>query len=350
MRLMLSLLVALGIGSSALAQTATRPLHSQFSPSDAQQVIPKLAKTLEDDYVFPEIGRQYAATLRANLAAGRYSSFADTGAFADKVTADLQAIHRDGHLVLVAPRTDRPAGAPPSSAPPDAPPPIGKSGWIAPGVAYIEFRSFPGDEVTLAKLRQFVADHAKARVLIIDTSNEFGGGWLSEANVLFSELFSRPRDLVAIDIRQAVEERIGGFPVAPTLHKVQAPEGVVRYIHSVDPSAEPKWRTTKVYVLISHSTVSAGEHLAFALKQSHRATLIGERTWGKGNVETDMPMPAGYVAVVPFARAFDPRTGKGWEGVGVQPDIHTHPGRALAAALKLAGVKESAKAALASPK
>jgi C-terminal processing protease CtpA/Prc len=32
-------------------------------------------------------------------------------------------------------------------------------------------------------------------------------------------------------------------------------------------------------------------------------------------------MPGGYMAVIPFARAYDPVTGDGWEGVGVKPDV-----------------------------
>ena len=39
--------------------------------------------------------------LRAKLAAGGYASFKDAKAFTETVTADLRAVHRDGHLRLV---------------------------------------------------------------------------------------------------------------------------------------------------------------------------------------------------------------------------------------------------------
>jgi Peptidase family S41/N-terminal domain of Peptidase_S41 in eukaryotic IRBP len=346
MRVLLSLLLTAWIGAAAAQQPSPSPLHPPFAASDAQQIIPRLADALEQNYVFVDIGKRYATMLRASLAAGRYASFPDSGAFAERVTADLQAVARDAHLVLIAPRTDRPAADSPSSAVPDQPPPIGKAGWIAPGVAYIEFHSFPSDDQTLAKLREFLRRHAGARVLIIDTVNEHSGGWVGEADVLFRELFSRPRDLVAIDIRKAVDERIGGLPTGPSIRKADAPAGVVRYIHSVTPSPDAGLRNTKVYVLISNRTISAGEHLVFALKQSHRATLIGERTRGAGHVENDVPMPGGYTAVIPFGRAYDPRTGKGWEGVGVLPDLRVPAGKALQKALDLAGVKVRAEDAL----
>lgn len=111
---------------------------------------------------------------------------------------------------------------------------------------------------------------------------------------------------------------------------------MVRYIHSV-PSPKGRLKNAKVYVLISNRTISAGEHLVFALKQSHRATLIGERTRGAGNVSQDVAMPGGYTAVIPFTHAFDPRTGEGWEHAGVRPDIRVPAEKALAKALALAG-------------
>jgi hypothetical protein len=323
------------------------PLHPPFAVSDARQVIPKLADALEENYVLPDAGKRYAAMLRANLAAGRYVNFADSGAFGERVTSDLQAVHRDAHLVLVAPRADRPAGEAQSSAPPTPPPALGKAGWIAPGVAYVDLRRYPSDKETLTKLEEFVTRHSGAKALILDTRNQFSGGWIGEADVLFRQLFDKPRDLVAIDIRKAVDDRIGGLSTGPTVRKVDAPAGVVRYIHSVTPSPHAGLLDANVYVLIGRTTVSSAEHIAFALKQSHRAILIGERTKGAGNVETDVPMPAGYTAVIPFGRAYDPRTGKGWEGVGVQPDVRVPADQALEKALRLAGVKTDAKAALA---
>ena len=322
------------VALASCAPTAHAPppsVHPPFSVEDARKVLPALAALLVDDYVFPETGRRYAAMLQSNLAAGRYARFPDAGAFAEKVTADLQAVSPDKHLVLIAPRTDRPG---PASTPASDPPPVGKSGWMGPGVAYLELHSFPSDPPTLDKLRTFLAQHAGAKTLIIDLVHEHAGGWVGEADLLFSQLYASPTDLVAIEVRQAVDQRMGGLS-APSIRKLDAPPGVVRYLHSVTPAPGATLHDTRVYVLVSNRTISAGEHLAFALQRTHRATLIGERTRGAGNVETEVPIGVGYSAVIPFARAFDPRTGKGWEGVGVVPDIQVPPEKALDEALRL---------------
>ena len=140
---------------------------------------------------------------------------------------------------------------------------------------------------------------------------------------------------------------MGGLPVGPSIRRVDSPTGVVRYMHSVTPAPSPGLGNTRVYVLIGNRTISAGEHLAFALQRTRRAILIGETTRGAGHVETDFQLAAGYSAVIPFARAFDPETGEGWEGVGVRPDIAVAADEALGEALRLAGVTMSAEAALA---
>jgi C-terminal processing protease CtpA/Prc len=59
-------------------------------------------------------------------------------------------------------------------------------------------------------------------------------------------------------------------------------------------------------------------------------------------------MGSGYAAFVPVGRTFDPDTGQSWEGTGVAPDVPVSADRALDEALKLAGVKVSGEAALAS--
>ena len=61
-------------------------------------------------------------------------------------------------------------------------------------------------------------------------------------------------------------------------------------------------------------------------------------------------MGAGYAAFVPVGRTFDPDTGQSWEGTGVAPDVAVPADKALDEALKLAGVKVSGEAALASLK
>ena len=96
--------------------------------------------------------------LRAKLAAGDYAAFADAESFATKVTADLQAVHKDKHVRLrpvsaeMRARRQAPNGGPPTAST------VAKAGWIADKVAYIDLRGLPGNEATLADVRKFLAD------------------------------------------------------------------------------------------------------------------------------------------------------------------------------------------------
>jgi hypothetical protein len=77
-----------------------------------------------------------------------------------------------------------------------------------------------------------------------------------------------------------------------------------------------------VYVLISYDTFSAGEALAYHLKHSGRATLVGSQTpGGAHDCEFHNCRNLNIRVKVPCRKAVSPFTGTNWEGVGVTPDI-----------------------------
>jgi hypothetical protein len=352
---MASFVMAMAASGMAGAQPAPAPAPAMAQPvapfveGEARAAVEALATALDDNFVFPEIGDRYAAALRAKLASGGYARFESADAFAKAITADLQAIHADGHLRLFAPEP-RKAGEAPRRMGPQPDTAIGKSGWLADGVAYIDFRGFPGDPATLQRLRTFLDGHATARTLIID-ARRHGGGGLAEMDVMFPLFFGKEQVLVQMDTRSAVEERHGSpIPEGPTLVRAQGPKEIVRRSHKVIPAAQANGlRSARIFLLTSKRTGSAAEHLALSLKRTGRATLIGETTAGAGHFGGVAPMgEAGYLAFIPVGRTFDPDTGQGWEGVGVKPDVEVPADKALDEALKRAGVRAGAAKDLAS--
>ena len=326
-----------------------------FDRADAEKAVSDLATALDENFVFPDAAAKYAAMLRANLAAGKYASFSDAHAFAEQVTADLQAVHKDGHLRLrpIPPEMrKRMKEGGPRRGPSDESA-VGRAGWLADGVAYIDFRGFPGNEATLADVRKFLAAHSGAKTLIIDARRN-GGGGLDEMNLLFAQLYAQPTTLVVMETRQAAEER-RGMPIedeqAAMLRKVAGPAKIVRREHYVAPAAaQGPLKDAKVYLLTSKDTFSAAEHLSLSLKRTKRATLIGEATGGGAHFGGMVPMGENYVAFIPVGRTFDPDNGKSWEATGVAPDIAVPADKALDEALRLAGVQVSGEAALAALK
>ena len=72
-------------------------------------------------------------------------------------------------------------------------------------------------------------------------------------------------------------------------------------------------------VLVNGGSASASEILAAALHDNHRATLIGRRTYGKGSVQTIMPLADGQALKITTSRYFTP-AGISINGVGIVPD------------------------------
>jgi hypothetical protein len=340
--------ISLGAFAAGPVSAAETAAAVPFVKADAEAAVRDLAAAVEQDYVFPDIGKKYAAFLRANLAAGKYASFASAEAFARKVTEDLRGFHKDGHLRLEVIRPDA-SGKRQMSGPPTGND-VTRAGWLAPGVAYIDFDGFPGNEATLAKVRDFLAAHRDAKTLIIDARHN-GGGGLAEMNLIFAQIFAKPTTLVTMDIRSAVEAKHGApFPADdPLMRKIQGPDTINRREHLVMPAAQQgALKDAKVYLLTSRRTFSAAEHLSLSLKRTRRATLVGEATGGGAHFGGMAPMGKGYAAFIPVGRTFDPDTGESWEGTGVQPDVAVPADKALDEALKLAGVARSGEEALAS--
>jgi carboxyl-terminal processing protease len=74
-----------------------------------------------------------------------------------------------------------------------------------------------------------------------------------------------------------------------------------------------------VVVLVNGSTASAAEILAGALQDHRRGVLLGRRTFGKGFVQTVMPLAQGRAIKLTTSRYFTP-SGRSIQGSGIEPD------------------------------
>jgi carboxyl-terminal processing protease len=83
-------------------------------------------------------------------------------------------------------------------------------------------------------------------------------------------------------------------------------------------------RGAPVAVLVDAGSASASEVLAAALRDNQRAVLVGSRTFGKGSVQTLLPLDNGDSVKLTTARYYTP-SGKSIQARGIDPDVVLTP-------------------------
>jgi len=93
-------------------------------------------------------------------------------------------------------------------------------------------------------------------------------------------------------------------------------------------------------VLVNRGSASASEIVAGALQDHRRALILGAKTFGKGSVQTILPMNDGAAALkLTTARYYTPNN-RSIQATGIEPDIVSRPLK-LADDLQAAGMRES---------
>jgi len=163
------------------------------------------------------------------------------------------------------------------------------------GVGYVRLRQFQEQtghdlEVALEGLQK-----QGMKALILDLRNNPGG--LLTAAVEVTEKFVHDGQLVVY-----TEGRVRNQNMRFSAHARHALDGI------------------PMVVLVNHGSASASEIVAGALQDYGRAVLVGTQTFGKGSVQTIIPLSDGSGLRLTTAKYFTPK-GRSIHGKGITPDI-----------------------------
>lgn len=78
-------------------------------------------------------------------------------------------------------------------------------------------------------------------------------------------------------------------------------------------------------VIVNGGSASAAEIVAGALQDHHRALIVGTRTFGKGSVQTVVPLSGGRAVKLTTSRYYTP-SGRSIHKSGIRPDVTVEPG------------------------
>jgi len=186
-----------------------------------------------------------------------------------------------------------------------------KSKLVEEGYGYLRITSF--QENTAPSLIKHLNDLYKPgqlKGLVLDLRNDPGG--LLNAAIGVSAAFLPERTLVT--------STDGRTPDAK--HQFYAlPEDYLRGSRDDFIKALPaEARKVPMVVLINGGSASASEIVAGALQDHKRAVVMGTTSFGKGSVQTILPLPGNTAIKLTTARYFTP-SGRSIQATGIVPDI-----------------------------
>jgi hypothetical protein len=297
----------LGIVAGAWALIAAAPADTAVQPEQVRAVVDTIARQLRETYPLPDISEAWAKEIHARAKAGTYAGL-DAQALARAIQRDLQASHRDLHLAvrydpaLFAKLTHQ---VPPAPTPPEPPAIVHAiaEATLDSTSATLYLRNKGGwktDDETFAAISGAMMLGQSARNVVIDLRDCPGGNG-AIGRYLAAYFFAAGRSQFYLD---------GFFRDG---HRMQE--------WTADKVPGPTLPDAKLYVLIGKHTASACEGFAYAMQQMKRATLVGDTSAGAGIAVRTQPVLDGIVLYLPFKMIVGPHSDKGWEGVGVVPDV-----------------------------
>ncbi len=192
-----------------------------------------------------------------------------------------------------------------------------KAKMIEPGYAYLRVTQF--QEETIADVVKHYDKLAKQAAekkgeglkgLVLDLRNDPGG--LLHAAIGVSAAFLQPKAVVVSTDGRTEDAKRKYIAAVEDYARSRRDDG----LKGLPDSA----KTVPIVVLVNGGSASASEIVAGALQDHKRAVIMGTQTFGKGSVQTVLPLSNNSAIKLTTARYYTPN-GRAIQAKGITPDI-----------------------------
>ncbi|MDD4880791.1 MAG: S41 family peptidase [Gallionellaceae bacterium] len=182
-----------------------------------------------------------------------------------------------------------------------------------PGYGYVrvtQFQEHTGENLVAALKELETANKGTLKGLILDLRNDPGG--LLNTAVGVAGAFLKPGELVVYTDGRTEDAK---------MKLTNSRENYLRHGDTDYLKSLPAWiKDVPMVVLVNGGSASASEIVAGALQDHKRALIVGTQSFGKGSVQTILPLANGTAIKLTTARYFTPN-GRSIQAKGITPDI-----------------------------
>ena len=180
------------------------------------------------------------------------------------------------------------------------------------GYGFIRITQF--QEATAQEVAKRLAELNKAgplKGLVLDLRNDPGG--LLHGAVGVSSIFLPPKVMITSTDGRTEDAKREYRAIAEDYSGRSGHDDFIKLLPA-------NAKTVPMVVLVNGGSASASEIVAGALQDHKRAVIMGTQTFGKGSVQTVLPLPGNTAIKLTTARYYTP-SGRSIQAKGIEPDI-----------------------------
>ncbi len=308
---------------SVLSFNGSANAQNKISIDEVNTIIENMVKLIDERFIDIPAGKAVIEGINKNLRSGKYRSITNDRDFVTALNKDLYALSKDLHLVVQPMRKGIQC--------PGISKTTGKSGEG-------EFKPEPCRVVGQHFFKRPANGHFSSKILHGNIGYVKVNGVLAplkdskvREDMEAALLFVKNTDAVIFDLRNVP----GGFPETISL--------LSSYLYDDEPNLQNTYHNRisgsstlytrpdevpfhfglnrPIYILINRGTGSAAEAFTYHNQQHGRATVIGENSIGAGRLSEIYAISKTLYMMVPENRSEHPVSKKGFEQVGVKPNV-----------------------------